>query len=47
MKKDIKKITLSREILRDLDTKQVFGGDNTKETRTCQTCMTCGIMQGG
>ncbi|HJX27446.1 MAG TPA: hypothetical protein VJ885_06005 [Thermoanaerobaculia bacterium] len=34
MKKSVKKITLSKETLRDLETKQVLGGEG-EETATC------------
>jgi hypothetical protein len=47
MKKNAKKITLSRETLCDSDAQQVSGGGDTQDTRACPTLMTCGIIQTG
>ncbi|HEV2843449.1 MAG TPA: hypothetical protein VG477_01275 [Thermoanaerobaculia bacterium] len=48
MKKNVKKITLSRETLRDLDAKRVVGGDDMEkqETATCLTRVACGVLIG-
>ena len=45
MKKTVKKLMLSKEILRDLDTKLVVGGgDDTQDTTRCLTRVNCGVL---
>ena len=45
MKKTVKKLMLSKEILRDLDTKLVVGGgDDTQDTTQCLTRVNCGVL---
>lgn len=47
MKMTVKKLILSREILRDLDTKQVIGGDDDgQDTTQCLTRINCGVLVG-
>jgi len=47
MKKAVKKLMLSKEILRDLDAKQVIGGDNDpQDTTQCLTRVYCGVCVG-
>ena len=47
MKKTAKKLILSKEILRDLDTKQVIGGDDDlPDTTQCLTHVNCGVLVG-
>jgi hypothetical protein len=47
MKKTMKKLILSREILRDLDTKQAIGGgDDLEDTTQCLTRVNCGVLVG-
>ena len=53
MKKTVKKLMLSREILRNLDAKQVLGGqvlggdnDDPQDTTQCLTRVNCGVLVG-
>ena len=47
MKKTVKKLMLSKETLRDLDTKQVIGGDDDpQDTTQCLTRVNCGVLIG-
>jgi len=47
MKKTVKQLVLSKETLRDLDTKQVIGGDDDlQDTTQCLTRVNCGVLVG-
>ncbi len=52
MKKTVKKLMLSKEILRDLDAKRVLGGalggdnDDPQDTTQCLTRVNCGVLVG-
>ncbi len=48
MKKTVKKLMLSKEILRDLDAKRVIGGDDgdSQDTTQCLTRVNCGVLVG-